>query len=155
MPVSEFGRIGRDAELRFTQSGDPVCSIPVAVDYGRKGQDGKKPTQWYEVTLWGKQAEGLAEYLTKGKQVFFTGTDLRVETFQKGDGTPGVKLVCRCSEIKFANDGQGQATQPQRQRPQQQRQQPQRSQQAAPPDDFDNQDIPFADPYRGARSLLI
>ena len=37
----------------------------------------------------------------------------------------------------------------------QQRQQPQRSQQAAPPDDFDNQDIPFADPYRGARSLLI
>ena len=67
MPVSDFGRIGRDAELRFTAAGDAVCSVPVAVDYGRKGQDGKKPTQWYEVTLWGKQAEGLAEYLTKGK----------------------------------------------------------------------------------------
>jgi len=142
MPVSDFGRIGRDAELRFTQAGDAVCSVPVAVDYGRKGQDGKKPTQWYEVTLWGKQAEGLAEYLIKGKQVFFTGTDLRVETFQKGDGTQGAKLVCRCSEIKFASDGQGQAAQPQRQQPQQQRQQPQRSQQAAPPDDFD-QEIPF------------
>lgn len=143
MPVSEFGRIGRDAELRYTQSGDPVCSIPVAVDYGRKGQDGKKPTQWYEVTLWGKQAEGLAEYLTKGKQVFFTGTDLRVETFQKGDGTQGVKLVCRCSEIKFASDGQSQQQAAPRQQPQQQRQQPQRSQQAAPPDDFDDS-IPFA-----------
>ena len=146
MPVTDFGRIGRDAELRFTANGDPVCSIPVAVDYGRKGQDGKKPTQWYEVTLWGKQAEGLAEYLTKGKQVFFTGTDLRVETFQKGDGAPGVKLVCRCSEIKFASDGQGQgqgqAAQQPRQQTQQQRQQPQRSQQAAPPDDFD-QEIPF------------
>lgn len=159
MPVSDFGRIGRDAELRFTASGDPVCSIPVAVDYGRKGQDGKKPTQWYEVTLWGKQAEGLAEYLTKGKQVFFTGTDLRVETFQKGDGTPGVKLVCRCSEIKFASDGQ-QGQQPQRQQPQQQRQQPQQTerpaqnQQAAPIDSFDD-DIPFIDAYRGSLAFLI
>lgn len=145
MPVSEFGRIGRDAELRYTQSGDPVCSIPVAVDYGRKGQDGKKPTQWYEVTLWGKQAEGLAEYLTKGKQVFFTGTDLHIETFPKNDGTEGVKLVCRCSEIKFASDGAGQPAQQQRQQPQQQRQQPQRSQQAAPQDDHTGFDdiIPF------------
>lgn len=145
MPVSEFGRIGRDAEVRYTGSGDAVCSIPVAVDYGRKGQDGKKPTQWYEVTLWGKQAEGLAEYLTKGKQVFFTGTDLRIETFQRGDGTPGVKLVCRCSEIKFASDGQ--QSQPRPQKPQaprqpEPRQQPSQPQQANDYDSFDD-DIPF------------
>ena len=146
MPVSEFGRIGRDAELRYTQSGDPVCSIPVAVDYGRKGQDGKKPTQWYELTLWGKQAEGLAEYLTKGKQVFFTGTDLHIETFPKNDGTEGVKLVCRCSEIKFASDGQGQAAQSQRQQPaprQQSQQQPAARQQPAPDHDSFDDDIPF------------
>ena len=156
MPVSDFGRIGRDAELRFTASGDAVCSVPVAVDYGRKGQDGKKPTQWYEVTLWGKQAEGLAEYLTKGKQVFFTGTDLRVETFQKGDGTPGVKLVCRCSEIKFASDGQqGQPRQPAQQAaPRQQPAPRQQNQQAAPIDSFDD-DIPFIDAYRGNRAFLI
>lgn len=43
----------------------------------------------------------------------------------------------------------------QQQTQQQAPRQAQRSQQAAPPDDFDNQDIPFADPYRGARSLLI
>ena len=142
MPVSEFGRIGRDAELRFTGSGDAVCSVPVAVDYGRKGQDGKKPCQWYEVTLWGKQAEALAQYLTKGKQIFFVGSDLNVQTFQKGDGSQGTKLVCRCAEIKFANDGQHaqqqrpaqpaprNASQPQRQAPQ-------------PVDDFDDQSIPF------------
>ena len=35
MPISEFGRIGRDTELRFTPNGDPVCSVAVAVDYGR------------------------------------------------------------------------------------------------------------------------
>lgn len=142
MSVAEFGRIGRDAELRYTGSGDAVCSIPVAVDYGRKGQDGKKPSQWYEVTLWGKQAEALAQYLTKGKQVFFVGSDLNVQTFSKNDGTQGVKLVCRCAEIKFASDGQGQqqGAQPARQPAPK----PQQSQQGtSAPDDFDSGDIPF------------
>jgi len=130
MPVSEFGRIGRDAELRTIKSGDAVCSVPVAVDYGRKGQDGKKPSQWYEVTLWGKQAEALAPYLLKGKQVFFTGTDLHVESFSKNDGSQGTKLVCRAGEIKFASDGQQQAAP-----------QPKPRQAPKPADDFD--DIPF------------
>lgn len=142
MPVSDFGRIGRDAELRFTQGGDAVCSVAIAVDYGRKGQDGKRPSQWYEAVLWGKQAEALAPYLLKGKQVFFSGNDLHVEQFEKRDGTQGVKLVCRCSEIKFAYDGQGQQSQqqaPQRQpaqRPQQQASQP-------PAGDSFDDDIPF------------
>lgn len=146
MATSEFGRIGRDAELRYTPSGDAVCNIPVAVDYGRKGQDGKKPTQWYEIALWGKQAEGLAPYLLKGKQVFFTGSDLHIEEFRKSDGSHGTKLVCRASEIKFASDGQqGQSRQDQAAR-----QPAQRPQQAAKPaaqpagdyDSFDD-DIPF------------
>lgn len=158
MPVSEFGRIGRDAELRYTSGQNPtaVCSIPVAIDYGRKGQDGKKPTQWYEVTLWGAQAEALAPYLAKGKQVFFSATDLHIEQFNKADGSPGVKLVCRCSEIKFASDGQGQQrqAQPQPQRTQpQQRPQQQQSAAATDYDSFDD-DIPFSDPYRGARCLI-
>ena len=152
MPVSEFGRIGRDAELRYTQDGTAVCGVPVAVDYGRKGQDGRKPTQWYEITLWGKQAEGLAQYLTKGKQIFFTGEDLHIETFQKNDGTTGHKLCCRAAGIKFASDGQGQ----------QQSQQPQRqaqpvAHQAPQPqggDSFDD-DIPFDNPYRGSRALIV
>jgi single-strand DNA-binding protein len=143
MSVSIFGRIGRDAELRRTSSGDAVCSVPVAVDYGRKGPDGKKPTQWYEATLWGKQAEALAPYLLKGKQVFLTGTDLHIESFSKADGSQGTKLVCRAGEIKFASDGQQQQAAPQ-QRQQPQRQAPQQSQQAAPPDAFDDSlDIPF------------
>lgn len=145
MAISEFGRIGRDAELRYTQNGDAVCNVPVAVDYGRKGQDGKKPTQWYEVALWGKQAEALAPYLLKGKQVFFTGTDLHVEQFQKNDGSQGVKLACRSTEIKFAYDGQGE----QRQQPapspaRQPAPRQQQSQQGAPRDysEFDD-DIPL------------
>ena len=158
MPISEFGRIGRDVELRYTGAGDAVCGIPVAVDYGRK-VDGKKPTQWYEVTLWGKQAEALAPYLLKGKQVFFTGSDLHVEAFKKSDGSEGVKLVCRCTEIKFASDGQGQQAHPQERAarqpaPRTQQQSRPQQQQPAPDDGSFDDDIPFADPYRGRRSLL-
>ena len=69
MPVIELGRIGRDVELRYTPSGDAVCNIALAVDYGRKGQDGKRPTQWYEVSLWGKRAEALQPYLLKGGMI--------------------------------------------------------------------------------------
>jgi len=141
MPISDFGRIGRDAEVRFTGAGDAVCSVPVAVDYGRKGTDGKKPTQWYEVTLWGKQAEGLAPFLLKGKQIMFTGTELHIETFTKGDGTQGIKLVCRASEIKFASDGSSQATHPQASAARQPAPRPQPAPQAAADDAFD--DVPF------------
>lgn len=145
MAISEFGRIGRDAELRYTQNGDAVCNVPVAVDYGRKGQDGKKPTQWYEVALWGKQAEALAPYLLRGKQVFFTGTDLHVEQFQKNDGSQGVKLACRSIEIKFAYDGQSEQRQQPTPKPERQptpRQQ-QSQQGAQGPDAYDD-DIPFS-----------
>lgn len=143
MATSEFGRIGRDAELRYTPNGDAVCNIAVAVDYGRKGQDGKRPTQWYDLALWGKQAEGLAPYLLKGKQIFFTASELHIEQFNRADGTQGAKLVGRISEIKFASDGgqAGQGVQPQPARPAAPRPQP-AQQPATDLDSFDD-DIPF------------
>ena len=139
--LSEFGRIGRDAELRFTSQGTAVCGVPVAYNYGQKGQDGNRPTQWVEVTVWGKQAEGLAQYLTKGKQIYFTVRDVRVETFQKQDGSQGFKLIGNLVDLKFASDNN----------PQQQQQQQQLmgnqygNQQARPEPDYDNfeDNIPF------------
>jgi hypothetical protein len=40
----DIGRLGRDAELRYTPNGDAVCNLALACEYGRKGQDGKRPT---------------------------------------------------------------------------------------------------------------
>ena len=159
MPVSDFGRLGRDSELKYTQNGTAVCNIAVAVNYGQKGEDGNKPTQWYDLTLWGKQAEGLAPYLLKGKQVFFSASDLHIATFQKNDGTEGFKLSGRVDSIKFASDGNAQQpAQPVQPAPQQQRpapppgyqppqpgnvaQQPAPQPQNSMPDDFGDS-IPF------------
>lgn len=152
---SEFGRVGRDVELRYTPSGMAVAAISLAYEYGRKDQQtGKKPTQWIEVTMWGKTAEALSQYLTKGKQVFIEAKDVYIQTYDKNDGTQGFKLAAEFVGIKFANDGQQQNQEPVQQ--QQQRPAQQHSHQSAPAgyDEFDD-DIPFANPYRGRRALLI
>lgn len=158
---SEFGRVGRDVTLRYTPSGTAVAEIALAYEYGRKDQQtGKRPTQWIEVTMWGKTAEALSQYLTKGKQVFIEAKGVHIQTYDKNDGTQGFKLAADFVGIKFAYDGQQQsqapAQQQQYQPAQQQRPAQQQSQQAAPPDynEFDD-DIPFASPYRGRRALLI
>ena len=147
MPFSDFGRIGRDVELRYTPNGDAVANIPVAVDYGRKGQDGRKPTQWVELTMWGKQAEALAQYMTKGKQIFFSAGDIHIETFTKSDGVQASKLVGRLESVKFASDGQPAHPQQQAARQpaprQQASSQPARHQAPEQNDDDFSDDIPF------------
>lgn len=99
-----LARLGRDAELRQT-NGDPVAGLSLAFSFGRKGQDGRRPTQWVDGALWGKRAEALAPYLLKGGLVSVTLDDVHIETFRKGDGTDAVKLVGRVTEIELAGGG--------------------------------------------------
>lgn len=147
--LTDVGRIGRDTEVRFTPAGDAVANLAIACEYGRKGQDGKRPTQWVDATLWGKQAEAMAPYLVKGQQIHFTIDDAHVETYSKSDGTQGTKLTGKVIIIKFAgsppaNDGQQTRQQPQRQAQPQQASN-QQSQQAAPGPQKETweDDIPF------------
>ena len=148
--LTDIGRIGRDAELRYTTGQNPtaVVALTLACDYGRKGQDGKKPTQWVEAVIFGKQAEAMAPYLVRGQLMHFTIDDVHIEEFKRGDGTPGNKLTGKVITIKFAGSppqGVQQNQQPrQQQRPQQQA--PQQSQQGTNGPDYDSfdDDIPFA-----------
>ena len=126
--IQIFGlaRIGRDVEVRNTTGGDAVASVSLAFSYGRKGDDGKKPTQWVDGALWGKRAEVLAPYLTKGTLVTVALEDAHVETFKKADGTESVKLAGRITAIDLAGGGQTQQQAPAptpkpQQRPAQQR----------------------------------
>ena len=60
MKAFGLARIGRDVELRTTQSGETVAGLSLAFSFGKKGADGKRPTQWVDASLWGKRAEALA-----------------------------------------------------------------------------------------------
>jgi len=69
------GNLGRDAELRYTPGGAALATVNMAtteVWTDRSGQRQER-TEWMRVTIWGKQAESLQEYLTKGKQIYVEG----------------------------------------------------------------------------------
>lgn len=69
------GNLGQDPELRYTPSGAAVTTISVATNRrftDSAGQD-RNEVKWFRVSVWGKQAEACAEYLSKGRQVLVEG----------------------------------------------------------------------------------
>jgi single-strand DNA-binding protein len=138
-----LARIGRDAEIRFTPGGEAVAGLSLAFTYRVKGE---KCTQWVDGALWGKRAEALAPYLLKGGLVAVTLDDVHIETFRKGDGSEGVKLAGRVSDVELAGGGDRQDAAPQRQaEPQQRAPEPKRQTPAPASSGFDDMDddIPF------------
>jgi len=80
------GRLGRDAELRATPQGRQVASLNLAVeDRSKKDDRGRPGTEWFRVSVWGREAETLHRYLLKGKVVLVEGR-LSIRTYQDRDG---------------------------------------------------------------------
>jgi len=94
-------RIGRDAELRCTGDGEPVCNLNLAYSHGKRDDAGNRPTQWVEASLWGKLARELAEYLTKGREVYAHVDDIHIESYEKKDGEHAAKLTGRCGTVQL------------------------------------------------------
>lgn len=67
------GTVGRDAELRRTSNGDPILGFSVAVDQGKDRNGQKRDAKWYDASIFGKRAESLQNYITKGSKLVLTG----------------------------------------------------------------------------------
>jgi single-strand DNA-binding protein len=94
------GRLTRDAELRFLNTGTPVCKFSVATGT-RKKKDGAwiDEASFWDVELWGKQGESLNQYLTKGKQVAVEGT-MRQDRWEQ-DGTQRMKVIISANSVQL------------------------------------------------------
>ena len=71
-----IGNLGRDPELRHTQSGQPVCNFSIATteSWNRKDGSGREEkTEWHRIVAWGRTAELCAQYLSKGRTVYIEG----------------------------------------------------------------------------------
>jgi single-strand DNA-binding protein len=101
MILTGLARLGRDADLRYTPQGETVCNLALAFNYGKRSDDGKRDAQWVDAALWGKRAEALSRYLTKGTAVDVILADPHIETYQGKNG-PGQKLVARVVDIELA-----------------------------------------------------
>jgi single-strand DNA-binding protein len=69
--VNLIGRLGKDPEGRNTDDGGRVCSLSIATDF--KAKSGEKQTEWHKVTCWGKTAELVERYCSKGKLIHVRG----------------------------------------------------------------------------------
>lgn len=84
--VTLLGTLGKDAEIKTTQGGASVATLNLATERSWKDKDSgewKKETDWHRVTAW--RMEGLANYLTKGKQVYVEGR-LQTRSYDDKDG---------------------------------------------------------------------
>lgn len=80
------GNLGRDPELRYTQSGQPVCTFSIATSESwGKGDDRQEKTEWHNVVIWARKGEVAAEYLKKGSKVYIEGR-IQTRKWQDKDG---------------------------------------------------------------------
>ena len=93
--LSATGNIGKDAELRYTPSGDAICSFGFALT---SGFGDKQITSWLNANLWGKRAETLAPMLLKGTKVGIVG-ELTNRPYKAKDGTDKFSLEIRINDL--------------------------------------------------------
>src|SRR3954463_2363361 len=103
------GNLGRDAELRYTPGGAPVATLNLETtevwNDKNSGQKQEK-TEWHRIVLWGKSAESLSEYLTKGKQIYVEGR-LQTRKWQDKDGNDKYTTEIRGDRIVLLGGGGG------------------------------------------------
>ena len=102
------GNLGRDAELRYTPGGSAVATLNMATTEVWNDKQGQKQekTEWHRVILWGKQAESLQEYLTKGKQIYVEGR-LQTRQWDDKDGNKRYTTEIKADRITLLGGGGG------------------------------------------------
>ena len=105
-----IGRLGKDPELRYTPTGTPVCNFSLATDRAWNNDQGvrQEETTWHNVTVWKKQAEHCAQYLSKGSLVLITGT-VKARGYTNRDGQVAASLDVNAEQVKFLSSNNANA----------------------------------------------
>ena len=100
------GRLTRDAELKYTAGGQAVCKFSIAINRRRKsGDQWEDEANYFDIVVWGRQGESLAQYLLKGKQVGIDG-ELRQDRWQQ-DGQNRSKVEIFANNLQLLGGGAG------------------------------------------------
>ena len=96
------GNLGSDPEMRYTPNGKAVTSFNVATNrrYTTSGGESKEETDWFRVSVWGKQAEQCNQFLGKGKQVYVEGR-LHARSWEGQDGQVRTSLEVNAERVLF------------------------------------------------------
>ena len=105
--LTVIGRLGKDPEVRDTQSGTKIAKFSLAVDRGRKGRDGEKETDWFNVAVFGRSVEFVEQYVHKGDLVLVAGR-CQIDKYTDRDGGKQTSVEINCNEVqKLSRDDDG------------------------------------------------
>lgn len=91
------GNLGKDPEIKYTQSGKAVCQLSVGVN---SGWGDKKRTDWLPVIVWDKAAEACGNSLTKGSKVLVEGR-IQTRSYDASDGSKRYVTEIVANEVEF------------------------------------------------------
>jgi single-strand DNA-binding protein len=102
------GNLGKDPEVRYTQTGSAVANFSIATSEQWNDRDGKKQerTEWHNIVVWGKQAEHCGQYLSKGRQVYIEGS-IRTRSYDDKSGNKRYITEIVAQRIQFLGGGGG------------------------------------------------
>lgn len=97
-----IGNLGRDPELRYTQSGQAVANFNIATTDRFNDKDGnpQERTEWHRIVVWGKQAENCAQYLSKGRSAYIEG-NLQTRDWEDKEGIKRYTTEIRAQRVQF------------------------------------------------------
>jgi single-strand DNA-binding protein len=112
--VIVVGHLGRDPEMRYTPSGQPVTSFSVATSRAwsdRESGDKREETTWFRISVWGKQAEFCNEYLRKGRLVLVEGDRIQASAYKNREtGEPAASLELTARTVRFLSSSRDQGS---------------------------------------------
>jgi single-strand DNA-binding protein len=93
-----IGNLGKDPEIRYTQAGEPIANFSLATSENWTDKAGQKQerTEWHRVEVFGKTAQVVRDYCTKGKQVYLEGS-IRYDEWTDKDGNKKYMTKIRIS----------------------------------------------------------
>lgn len=106
-----IGNLGRDPEVRYGAEGNAMCNISLATTYSwrdRNSGDRKEETEWHRVVFFGRLAEIVGEYLSKGRSIYVEGRlRTRKWTDQSGQERYTTEIVAEQMQMLGGRDGGG------------------------------------------------
>lgn len=97
-----IGNLGRDPEMRYSTSGNPMTSFSIASNhrYTTAAGERREETEWFNCTAFGRLADTCNQFLSRGQQVYVEGR-LRSRQYDRRDGTPGFSLDVTVTDMQM------------------------------------------------------
>jgi len=115
--IIAVGNVGKEPEMRYLPSGQPVTSFSLATNRQYTNSSGQivKETIWFRISVFGKQAESCSQYVHKGNQVLVEGRLVADEKgspriWQRQDGTSGASFEINAQTVRFLTRKEAETT---------------------------------------------